>query len=320
MLHEPSLQISDPETLRYMLVTAPHAFQKPPEVISGPLGDLFGGGLLVAEGDEHTRQRRIMGPSFTAPAINALAPIMQRGAREPRTVWTRRLEEHALDDASPLVLDVTPSVSRYTLEVIIEAAFGETAGTLETGEDHALATAFSKLVRDAQTTDLIAQFTMQWALPERAPGLLGWVRHAFDYLLVLVAVFMPSLIAYLPENAFGRQCRVVEAEARKLIERRRDALRAGSDNPDLLSSLLRSVDDPTAKLHMSEYELRGQVKTMLVRLARRASADRSGRRPRDDGDGDRLDARTPRAPSGGPDSPARGDPLSARARQLARAR
>jgi cytochrome P450 len=68
-----------------------HAYDKP-DAKSRPLARLFGSGLLVAVGDEHHMQRRILNPAFGPSQARALTGIFVDKANEvlfPSSIMTR---------------------------------------------------------------------------------------------------------------------------------------------------------------------------------------------------------------------------------------
>ena len=60
--------------------------------VAKALTALLGEGLLVAEGDVHKRQRRIITPSFAPANLRAMTPIIQAKARELRDIWGSRID------------------------------------------------------------------------------------------------------------------------------------------------------------------------------------------------------------------------------------
>jgi len=123
-------------------------YQKP-ELVRYALGRLLGDGLLVAEGDKHRQQRRIMNPAFGAAQIRELTGIFIDKAVELRDA----LEAEIMRQKGPVgpiaYIDILPWLSKMTLDVIGLAGFNYQFNALsedsdkETNELHrAFATAF----------------------------------------------------------------------------------------------------------------------------------------------------------------------------------
>ncbi len=102
---------SDPAIVNEILVTKQHSFRKGRALESAGL--FLGNSLLVSEGDEHTRQRRLIQPAFHRGRIAGYAKVMSARARD----WTdaRRDGEQ---------IDLATEMNRLTLAVVGETLFG----------------------------------------------------------------------------------------------------------------------------------------------------------------------------------------------------
>ena len=94
-----------------MLVTKQHSFRKGKALEGARL--FLGNSLLVSEGEEHTRQRRLIQPAFHRGRIAGYAQVMAEKARQ----WTdaRRANEE---------IDLAVEMNRLTLAVVAETLFG----------------------------------------------------------------------------------------------------------------------------------------------------------------------------------------------------
>lgn len=81
------LLTTDPVAVAHILA---HGYDFPkPEFIRDALASMAAGheGLLVVEGEDHRRQRKILSPAFATPHIKSLSPIIWSKATQLRDVW-----------------------------------------------------------------------------------------------------------------------------------------------------------------------------------------------------------------------------------------
>ena len=74
---------------------------------------MFGDGLLVAEYDEHKRQRRILNPAFGVNHIRQITPHFWSKANQFVEAWKPVVESQPEEG-----IDVTKWISRVTLDII----------------------------------------------------------------------------------------------------------------------------------------------------------------------------------------------------------
>lgn len=82
LFYQPRVILADPKALNHILGQANSYSYPKPEGARNFLIDLLGNGLLVAEGDDHRRQRKIIQPSFNVSAIRDLTPLFFRHAND----------------------------------------------------------------------------------------------------------------------------------------------------------------------------------------------------------------------------------------------
>jgi cytochrome P450 len=85
------------------------------------LGEIIGHGILVAEGDAHRKQRKMLNPAFSHKHIKDMVHIMAG----PAELLAKQWEEH-VDRAGekPFELDVTSDLGSCTLDIIGLSGFG----------------------------------------------------------------------------------------------------------------------------------------------------------------------------------------------------
>ncbi|EME30101.1 cytochrome p450 monooxygenase [Galdieria sulphuraria] len=115
MFLAPRIALVSPEAAKHVMVKNVRNYVKPPMVRQG-LSNLLGNkGILLAEGDDHARQRRIILPAFHFDALVHLGPIFRAQGQQVVQRWLNRPEE---------AIDVHLDMTQVTMNVIALAAFG----------------------------------------------------------------------------------------------------------------------------------------------------------------------------------------------------
>ncbi|MCE0523674.1 MAG: cytochrome P450 [Methylacidiphilales bacterium] len=111
LFNERFILFSDPALVNEVLVTKQNSFRKG-KALEGAR-QFLGNSLLVSEGEEHTRQRRLIQPAFHRGRIAGYAQVMAEKAR----LWTeaRRADEE---------IDLAVEMNRLTLAVVAATLFG----------------------------------------------------------------------------------------------------------------------------------------------------------------------------------------------------
>ncbi|KPI45859.1 Cytochrome 4d1 [Cyphellophora attinorum] len=102
--------VVSPKGLAEVMVTKSYDFVKPDFIAAG-IGRILGMGILFAEGDEHKKQRKALGPAFNFRHIKQLYPIF----------WTKSVE---MVDAI-ISQSIGEWASRATLDIIGVAGLGQ---------------------------------------------------------------------------------------------------------------------------------------------------------------------------------------------------
>ncbi|KAF8318460.1 cytochrome P450 [Clavulina sp. PMI_390] len=150
----PRISITDPRALHHVLIAEPYKYTKP-QFIRQLLALLLGEGLVVVEGEDHRRQRRIMNPSFGLAQIKSLYPVFMEKSHRLREVI---LNSVRVSPGTPAPLDVYEISSRATLEVISSAGFGYETNAIESGNENELVASFNALfssVTEVQPLEII---------------------------------------------------------------------------------------------------------------------------------------------------------------------
>ncbi|KAF2271560.1 cytochrome P450 [Westerdykella ornata] len=132
LLNRPRVLITSPKALAEVLVQRNYEFTKPARLRKG-LGRLLGVGILVAEGDEHKRQRKALMPAFSFRHIKDLYPIFWSKSREMVQAMLTTIQSPPTPSANtesptttdPSVVEIRDWASRATLDIIGVAGMGQ---------------------------------------------------------------------------------------------------------------------------------------------------------------------------------------------------
>jgi len=111
LFSERFILFSDPALVNEILVTKQNSFRKGRALEGAKV--FLGNSLLVSEGEEHTRQRRLIQPAFHRGRIAGYAQLMAEKARQ----WVDA--QHAGKE-----IDLAVEMNRLTLTVVADTLFG----------------------------------------------------------------------------------------------------------------------------------------------------------------------------------------------------
>ncbi|KAF8320478.1 cytochrome P450 [Clavulina sp. PMI_390] len=137
----PRVCTTDKAALHHILIAESYNFPKP-VVVRRALGAWLGQGLVITEGQTHSRQRKIMSPSFGAPQMKEMFPIFMDKSLHLRDTLLDNVANHK--DLA-LLVDIYDYANRATLDVISAAGFGHNAQAIDDAENSELFQAFNRL-------------------------------------------------------------------------------------------------------------------------------------------------------------------------------
>ncbi|CAK7220022.1 hypothetical protein SCUCBS95973_004016 [Sporothrix curviconia] len=150
LFNQERLLITKPKALAEVLVSKNYDFVKPGQVRHA-LSRILGVGVLLAEGDEHRFQRKMLAPAFAFRHVKDLYPIFWRKGRESVVGMRRQINSQraaALPGApaeESTHLEINGWASRVTLDIIGEAGLGRDFGALDNPDNELTATYRSML-------------------------------------------------------------------------------------------------------------------------------------------------------------------------------
>ncbi|KAI7891179.1 cytochrome P450 [Mucor mucedo] len=240
----PRVVVTDHVLVKQVLTSNESDYIKSPEV-SDFLRRMLGDGLLIAEGDVHRYQRKMLNPAFSVNAIRSAVRLMAKPGHHLRDTWLTAIQsdENKVGKGCTEV-QVSSGLSLATLDVI-GWAFGQDFKALEfAGTPHQ-----SKLSQA--------------------------YLHLFssDVSLVRLLTFLFPILRYLPttRNRLNqRDMKWLNEESRALvqagIERAAKAKESGvigNQPKDLLAIMVDLIDEETGQGFTAE-ELKNQCLTFLA--------------------------------------------------------
>jgi cytochrome P450 len=154
-----------------VLTTKNYEFPKPPE-IQAAIGRILGIGVLVAEGDQHKSQRKLLMPAFAYRHIKNLYPIFWSKSRElvqkmSEKIATDDRRQESKSELGPAnEFEIGEWGSRAALDIIGVAGLGRDFGALQDPSNE-LNRTYRQLFRPskaAQRLALLALFLPEWVV------------------------------------------------------------------------------------------------------------------------------------------------------------
>ncbi|KAJ7073332.1 cytochrome P450 [Mycena belliarum] len=232
------LYTTDIKALNHFLTNS-NIYQKP-AASRLSIGRVVGPGIIVAEGEEHRHQRKIMNPAFGAPQVRELTSIFVDKSLELRDIWAAQ----ASNAGGTANIDVLAWLTKATLDIIGLAGFNYPFNALSGGEGASeLGAAFSTIFESGTTMSPL-RFLQQW-FP--ALGLIPTARDRLER---------------GAQSTMKRIGRELLAESKREIAADAEGKRAR----DLLSLLVRAntAKDLPASQRLSDEDVVAQVPTFLV--------------------------------------------------------
>ncbi|KAJ7611689.1 cytochrome P450 [Roridomyces roridus] len=230
----------DTGALNHFLVNS-NIYQKPEEV-RYTLGRMLGRGILVAEGEQHKQQRKVMNPAFGAPQIRELTEIFLEKSVELRDIWANQVS----DAGGSARVDILSWLSKATLDVIGLAGFNYHFNNLSS-EKSELGEALATLFRTGMSLNLLR----------------------------ILQNFVPALrlIPTTVDNTMNASQATMKRIGRQLIQDSKNEMAESGTfekgvgrSRDLLSLLVRAntSQDIPASQRLSDEDVLAQVPTFLV--------------------------------------------------------
>lgn len=247
ILGEDQLLITDPKALRHILGASdlyPHQPER--RMISGFIN---GKGIAWACGDAHKRQKRIILPAFGAPHSETFLKASKVAAERVCAKWMDVV--NGTNDGRAII-DMYKWLSRATLDVIGQAAFGDCFGCLD-DPNHILVRSYQNSIA----------------------SILGSPPPQQIFMLEILKYLPTWMTEYVLERSKDKRCMLVKRMrktvmgiGRELVRKRRDVYAVGGINE---CKDVDGEDKDALGLLVKEYmkdeneeEILAQIRTLLI--------------------------------------------------------
>ncbi|KAH9988110.1 cytochrome P450 [Russula compacta] len=215
------------------------------------LGAILGKGLVFVEGLKHRQQRKIMSPAFGLPQIKEFSQLFVEKAIELRDALMAKSAQSGISDGS-LRIDVLSWMNKITLDIIGQAGFNHSFGSLHQDKPHLVTEGFRK----STTFD---PFSFKFMIPalfpparliptERSRALASTLQSTRSIGQNIIAQKKAEILAVAESGAKG------DVEKRKIQGR------------DLLTLLIKAnmATDIPDSARMTDEDILAQVPTFLI--------------------------------------------------------
>ncbi|KAI0640544.1 cytochrome P450 [Trametes meyenii] len=199
--------------------------------------NLFGRGLLWAEGESHKRQRKAISPAFSNVAIRRLTSVFYDSVYKLKTHWDNQLA--ATDSA---VIDVQKWMNHVSLDSVGIAGFSHDFGSLE-GKHSSVADVFDRMghLKPSPITAFAIffgnTFPFLWKIPTPLRRLQQQLNRS-----------MEEIATVLLDNT--------RREMKGLGEK-------GREEKSIIGLLIKA-EDTASSLQMSQEEIMAQMKVLIL--------------------------------------------------------
>ncbi|KAF8936316.1 hypothetical protein BGZ47_009563 [Haplosporangium gracile] len=157
--------LADPKAIQHVFGTNSYKYPKPSNLVR-LLGKVIGHGVLLAEGDAHRKQRKMLNPAFSHKHIKDMVHIMAGPAETLGKQW----EEHVdRSGEKPFELDIVADLGSCTLDIIGLSGFGYDFQAM-TNPDNEMSMAYRELFyKETTSTQFLRAFIPYYGdLPTKA--------------------------------------------------------------------------------------------------------------------------------------------------------
>ncbi|KAF5316966.1 hypothetical protein D9611_003971 [Ephemerocybe angulata] len=247
-MQAPHLYVYDPKALSHILSKEQGVYEKTEDFLVMN-GLIFGNSLPASHGDEHRKQKKMIGPVFSPAHMREILPTCYK------VVYTLRdsIKKQVLRGDSEI--DLAAWMSRVALELIGQGGFGYSLDALtENAPEHPFTTSIKNLARSA--TDPMLVLPRMYLLPPLSK--IGTPRFRR---------FLLDIVPWPKLHAIRDMVDVMDATAKEILGQAQKSLKAGDEvvkarvgsGKDILSILLRTNMLASEEERLPDSDLLGQI-------------------------------------------------------------
>ncbi|KND93225.1 Cytochrome P450 3A9 [Tolypocladium ophioglossoides CBS 100239] len=240
----PTLVIGDPEAISYVLNNGQTYVRAQAQMRDTRL--VFGDGLVAVDGEQHRRQRKVIGPAFTAVAVEGMASVFYEKAQVLADVWAQKLRNTAGQETRRMEINAYREFEALSLDIIGAAGFQYDFRMLN-GQQSELNDVFVNVTKSAATGSVYAS-----------------LRSHFPWVGTLGSFFSQE------QKTLDKYKRHIWRVSKDLVDNAKSKMRKQdskgtrkSGQRDILSLLIESNTSATAKDHLGDDEIISMVPTFL---------------------------------------------------------
>lgn len=203
--------VTSPKGLGEVLTQKSYDFVKPYMLVA-MVGKILGIGLLLAEGDEHKRQRKNLMPAFSFRHIKDLYPVFWSKAQEMVSGIEKELNQSAVK-----IVDMSDWASRASLDIIGLAGMGHDFGALADPSIEDTMKMYGGKVKQSRTGKLLTM------------------------LQLFFPIWLVDILPFDRNKGVHAVSRAARNTSRKLIKQKQEQIASGKPlSPDIISTALES--------------------------------------------------------------------------------
>ncbi|GBC02750.1 hypothetical protein RclHR1_00480007 [Rhizophagus clarus] len=232
IFNQTSILVADTKIIQDMTLNHVYDFIKPPNLLADAIL-IAGRGLVLAEGEEHKRQRKMMNPAFAHNNVKEMVPTFIRVA----STLIGLIEDKVNSGESNI--NLTPYISKATLDVIGLAGFNYEFNSLTSSNE--LAEAYNALFNSPNPT--------------------------LRFISTVLANYIPFFreIPIKMNRDFKNACAIINRVSKKLMEEKYNEAKNGElKSKDLLSLLININMALPDEEKITNDELQYQIMTFLI--------------------------------------------------------
>ncbi|CAB4433526.1 unnamed protein product [Rhizophagus irregularis] len=232
IFNEPTLFVADTRIIQEITLNKVYDFIKPPKMLADAI-IIAGKGIVLAEGEDHKRQRKMMNPAFSHNNVKEMIPTFIRVAFTLKDLIEDKVN---LGESE---INLTPYISKATLDVIGLVGFNYEFNSLTSSNE--LAEAYDSLLNGSYPMLRVAISMLSNYIP--------FIRK------------IPTDI----NKRFANACEVIERVSKRLIKEKYNEDENGElKGKDLLSLLININKTLPTEEKMTDEELKYQIMTFLI--------------------------------------------------------
>lgn len=151
--------LGDPEAIRHVLNNSQTYVRAKAQMRVTRM--IFGDGLVAVDGEQHRRQRKVIGPALTTMAVEGMAPIFYEKSQDLADIWAQRLHNPDSQETKSMEINAYQEFEALSLDIIGAAGFQYDFHSLG-GQRSELKDALVNVTRSVATGSVYSSLRSHW--------------------------------------------------------------------------------------------------------------------------------------------------------------